>query len=96
MRQDIARVFCSRRVDRHAAFVDMLNDAVLIDHERRAISVAAFFVEDAVVFHDRAFEIAEQRKSNTVFCSEFFVSGNAVDADAEICVSVPSNLAISA
>jgi hypothetical protein len=37
----------------------VLNDAFLIDHEGGAIAKALLLVEDAVILHDRAFEIAQ-------------------------------------
>ena len=62
MRQDVARIRSARGIDRHAAFVDVLNDSVLIDHERGPIAEALLFIENAVVLHHGAFEIAEQRE----------------------------------
>jgi len=47
------------RIDRDVAFVDVLNDAVLVDHEGGPIAEALFFVEDTIIFDDGAFEIAE-------------------------------------
>ena len=46
-------------IDRDVSFIDVLNDAVFVDQEGSAIAEALLFVEDAIVFDDRAFEIAE-------------------------------------
>ena len=59
MRQDVARVGRAGRIDRDAALINVPNDAILIDHKRGAITIATFFIEDAIVFDHRAFEIAE-------------------------------------
>ena len=71
MRQDVARVRGSRHIDRDVAFVDMLNDAILIDHERSAIAVAAIFVVDAIVFNDGVFDVAQQRERNADLFGKF-------------------------
>ena len=55
----ITRFDSSSRIDCDVALVDMANDAFFIDYKGGPISKALFFVEDAVVFHDSAFEIAE-------------------------------------
>src|SRR5207302_2102620 len=48
-----------------------------------AIAIATLFVEDAVIFHDGAFEIAEQREGYAVLFGEFLVGGNAVYAETK-------------
>jgi len=53
-------------IDCHAAFVDVLDNSVFVDYKRGAIAIATLFVKDAVVFHDGAFEITEQRKGYAV------------------------------
>ena len=58
MRQDIARVGRGRRIDRHVAFVDVLNDPLLVYDKGGAITIAALFIEDSVVPDNRAFEVA--------------------------------------
>jgi len=73
----------SRRIDRDVSFVDVLDDAVFVDHEGGAIAEALFFVEDAIIFDDRAFEIAEYRECDSELFGEFAVGGNAVDTHAE-------------
>ena len=83
MRKDIARIFRAGWIDSDVAFVDVLNDSVFVDHESCAISEALIFIEDTVIFHHGAFEIAEQRKGNAVLGPEFFVGGHAVDAESE-------------
>jgi len=57
--QHVTGVNNGGRIDRDVSFVDVLNDAVLIDHEGGAIAEALLFVEDTIIFDDGAFEIAE-------------------------------------
>src|SRR6476620_2801821 len=83
MLEHVTRVDNSRRIDRDVSFVDVLNDSFFIDHEGGAISKALFFVEDAIVSNDSAFEIAEYREGNSNLFCEFAVGGNAVNAHAE-------------
>ena len=83
MLEHVTRVDNRGWIDRDVSFVDMLNDSVFIDHESSAISEALFFVEDAVVFDDSAFEIAEYRKGNSNLFGEFAVGGNTVNTHAE-------------
>ena len=40
-------------------FIDVANDALLIDHEGRAISKTLLLVEDSISLNHSAFEIAE-------------------------------------
>ena len=83
LREDAARLIRARRVNGRATLFDVLDDAVLVYDERGARAVAAFFVEDAVVAHDVAFEIAEQRERDLdVFCKAR-VGGRTVNADAQ-------------
>src|ERR1041384_8149639 len=87
VRQDVASVGRAGDVDRHVAFVDVLNDPVLVDHERGAISIAAIFVEDAVVFHDRLFDVAQQWERDGALFGELSVGIRTVDAHAEnLCI----------
>src|SRR5215471_8070725 len=83
MRQNVARVLCGGRIDGDVAFIDVLNDSVLVDHKGRTISVAAILVVNAVILHHGSFEIAEQRKRDAVLFAELFVGGNAIYADPE-------------
>lgn len=59
MRERVARLDHRRRIYGNVPFVNMPDDAFFIDQEGGAISEALLLVEDAVVFDDRAFEIAE-------------------------------------
>ena len=61
----------------------MSNDAFLIDQERGAIAKALLLVEDAIIFHDSAFEIAEYRKRDSNLLREFAVGGDTVDTHSE-------------
>ncbi len=73
----------SGRIDRHVSFVNVPDDAFFIDQEGGAISKTLLLVEDAIVFNDGAFEIAEDGKSNSELFCEFAVGGNAVDTHSE-------------
>ena len=73
----------SGRIDRHVSFVNVPDDAFFIDQEGGAISEALLFVEDAIVFNDGAFEIAEDGERNSNLFCEFAVGGNAVDTHSE-------------
>ena len=57
--QDVAGIDHSGWIDGHVSFVDVLDDAFFIDHEGGAITEALFLIENAIVFNDGAFEIAE-------------------------------------
>ena len=71
------------RYDHGESFVDMTNDAFFIDHKGGTIAKAILLVENAVVFNDGAFEIAEQRKRDANLVGKFLVSGNTVNAHAK-------------
>ena len=81
--EHVTRVDNTRRIDRDVSFVDVLNDSFFIDHESRTISEALFFVEDAIVFDDSAFEITEDWESNSNLFCEFAIGGNTVNTHSE-------------
>ena len=81
--EHVTRFHHGRRIDGHVSFVDMSNDAFFIDQERRAISKALLLVEDAIVFDDGAFEIAQQRERNCELFGKFTVGGNAVNTQSK-------------
>ena len=70
-------------IDGDVAFVDVLNDAFLIDHEGGAIAEALLLVEDTIILDYSAFEIAEDRKRNSNLLCKFAVGGNAVYAETK-------------
>ena len=82
MRQDVARVGSAGWIDGHVAFVDVADDAVLVDHECGAIAEALRLVEDSIGLHYCALEIAEQRKGDLNLFGKLAVGGNAVNTDA--------------
>src|SRR6185437_15919095 len=85
--EDVTRVHDRCWIDSDVAFVDVLNDPFFIDHESGAVSEALLFVEDAIVFDDSAFEIAEYREGHSNLFCEFAVGGNAVDTHSKnLCV----------
>src|SRR6266508_1692684 len=88
VRQDVAGIFSARRINCFVAFLDVLDDSVLVDHKRRAISIATFFIEDAVVLNDLTFgKVTQNRKSYAVLFRELAIGINTVSANAEnLCV----------
>jgi len=83
MLEDVAGLNNSGRIDGHVSFVNVPDDAFFIDQEGGAISEALLLVEDAIVFNDGSFEIAENRECNSNLFGEFTVGGNAVDTHSE-------------
>src|SRR5919206_712086 len=75
LREDAARLIRARRVDGGVALFDVAYDAFLIDDERGARAEAAFLVENAVIAHGRAFEIAQERESDLDVFGEARVGG---------------------
>ena len=72
-----------RRIDGDVSFVDVPNDAFLIDQEGGSIAKALLLVEDAIIFHYGAFEIAEDREGNSKLFGEFAVGGNTINTHSE-------------
>lgn len=58
MRQDVAGFGSATGVEGFLAFIDALNDPLLIDHEGGAIAEPLIFVKDSIVLHYSSFEIA--------------------------------------
>ena len=83
MRQDIARISRARGIDSYVTFVDVLNNAVLIDYEGGAIAIAALFIENSVIPYNCAFEVAQQWKGDPILFGKFAVGRNAVYAETE-------------
>ena len=73
----------SGRIDSHVSFVNVPDDAFFIDQEGGAISKTLLLVEDAIVFNDGAFEIAEDGKCNSNLFCKFAVGGNTVDTHSK-------------
>ena len=70
-------------IDGDVSFVNVPDDAFFIDQEGGAISKALLLVEDTIILHDGAFEIAEDREGNSDLFGEFAVGGNTVYTHAE-------------
>ena len=83
MLKHVTRLHYRRWIDGDVSFVDVLDDAFLIDQERGAVSKTLLLVEDTISLHYRAFEIAEYRECDSELFGEFAVGGNAVDTHAE-------------
>ena len=83
MCERVARLSGARRINGRISFLNVPNDAFFINHERGPISKALFFVKDTVILDHSAFEIAQDRESNSELFCEFAVGGNTVYAHAE-------------
>ena len=59
MSEHVTRLLHAARIDSYITFVDVANDAFLIDHKGCAISKTLLLVEDSIVLHYRALEITE-------------------------------------
>ena len=70
-------------IDRDVSFVDVLNNAFFIDHKGSAVAKPLLFVEDAVIFDNCAFEIAEEWERDADLFGEFAVGGNTVYTQSE-------------
>ena len=81
--EHVARVHDAGGIDSDVSFVDVPDDAVLIDQERGAVSEALLFVINAICFDDGAFEIAEDGEGDFDLFCKLAIGGNAVDAHAE-------------
>jgi hypothetical protein len=79
----VTRVSDGGWIDGGVSFVNVPDDAFFIDQEGGAIAEALLLVEDAVVFDDGAFEIAEDRESYSKLLCEFTVGRNTVNTHSE-------------
>jgi len=59
MCEHVTGVDGSGGIDCDVPFVNVANDAFFIDHEGGAITKALLLIKDTIVFHYRAFEIAQ-------------------------------------
>ncbi len=80
MRQHVASFGGASGIQRFRALVDVANDAFFVYDEGCAITKALFFIEDSIVLHDSAFEIAEYWEGNAELFGELTVGGNTVYA----------------
>jgi hypothetical protein len=70
-------------IDCDVSFVDVLDDAVFINHEGGAIAEALLLVKDTIVLDYSPFEITEKGKCNPKLLGKFAVGGNTVYTEAE-------------
>ncbi len=80
--QHTACLIGPRRVNRRLAQLNASDDAFLVHNECGARAVAAFLVEDAVIFDDRALKIAQERERRADIFGEAFIRREAVNTDA--------------
>ena len=83
MRQYVAGFGGGGWIDRHAAFIDVLNDSLLVDDECGSIAEALFFIKDSIILHHSSLEITEQWKRYANVLCKTTIGRNAIDADAE-------------
>ena len=57
--EHVTRLHYRCRIYGDVSFVDVLDDAFLIDQERGAVSKTLLLVKDTISLHYRAFEIAQ-------------------------------------
>ena len=87
MHQHVASFGCCSWIDCHIAFIDMLNDPILVDDKGGSIAKALFFVEEPIVFYYGSFEIAEQWECDADILSKTAIGRNAIYANSEnLCV----------
>ena len=83
MLEYVTRVSDRGWIDGGVSFVNVPDDAFFIDQKGGAIAEALLLIEDAVVFDDGAFEIAEDRESYSKLLCEFTVGRNTVNTHSE-------------
>jgi hypothetical protein len=76
--EDVTRLDNGSWIDCDVPFVDVSNDAFLIDEEGGAIAKALVLIKNTIVLDDGAFEIAEEWEGNLDLLCKFPVGGNAV------------------
>jgi hypothetical protein len=87
--QQTAHRVGSRGIDGRRVLLDVLDDALLVHHERRAVGETVFLVENPVFDRDFALEITKQREVHADLFRKSFVGGGTVDADAQdLCVGL--------
>ena len=80
VRADIDRI---RRVNRTAAFLDMLDLALLVHDKGGATGKLSFLIQDSVSFRDFALHVAKKWKFDSDFLGERCVGGGSINADAK-------------
>ena len=70
-----ALVHGATRINRHAAAVNMLDDAMPVYNECRAVCKPVFGIENPIIFADLALEIAQQGKREAVLLGKNSVGG---------------------
>jgi hypothetical protein len=78
-----ARLISARRINRRSPLLNVPDNSFLVDDERRAAADKPFLIEDAVGFDRLSLDVAEQREGHSYIFLETFVSGVAVNTDAD-------------
>ncbi len=71
------------RVDSILTHVDMLDDTLLVDDKRGAVSELLLLVQNAILFGDGSFEITEEREHQAFLLGKGCVGGSTIDADSQ-------------
>jgi len=61
---------CAGRINGLAILVNVLDHAILVNNEGRAVGEVVFFVQDAVILGDRPLEVAQERELEAVLLGE--------------------------
>ncbi len=73
----------ARRIDGALAFLNVLDNALLVDHKRGAARKLLLVIQDAILFGDLARHVAQQGELHAELLGEFGIGIGAVNADAE-------------
>ncbi len=81
--EHVTRLHNCGRIDGDVSFIDVLDDAFLIDQERGAVSKTLLLIKDTIRLDYSALEIAEEWKCDFDLFCEFTVGGDAVYTQAK-------------
>lgn len=75
MFEHTALIHSAARINRHAALINTLDDAMLVHNECGAVCEPVFAIENPIIFADLALEIAQQGKCKAVLLGKDSVGG---------------------
>jgi hypothetical protein len=73
----------ARRIDGALAFLNVLDNALLVDHKGGAARKLLLIIQDAIFFGDFARHVAQQGELHAQLLGEFSISEGTVNADAQ-------------
>ncbi len=83
MLEQSAGLVRAARVDRIFPFFDVLDDAVFVNHESRAVREPVFLVQNTVLLRGRPLEVTEEGKCQAFLLRKGSVGWKTVHADAQ-------------